>query len=771
MNTKCDIIIPVYNAPDELKECVDSLIKYTDLKQNRIIIINDCSPDPEVTDYLATLSNVKGISVVHNNENLGFVGTVNRGMTISVSDVVLLNSDTIVTENWLSKIKEAAYSDQSIATVTPLTNNGTICSVPNFLEDNTLPEGFTVDSFANFIESISLREYPEVPTAVGFCMYIKRSAIDEIGLFDYETFGKGYAEENDFCCRVIEHGYKNIIADDTFIYHKGSMSFQGAKLDLLKKNLKTLNERYPYYEKNVHEFIVSNPLSNIHENINYRLGSYKYSYQNKGNILFVLHNFFDEAYNHPIGGTEYHVKDIVMTLKDYNAFVMVTNSHEIVVKQYSNGELTCKYNFPLKTMLSLSHFRDKDYSNIVDNIIKSFNIGLIHIHHLIKHTFDIPFIAKLNNIKVLFTLHDYYLFCPKVNLLDENNEYCLEKRSESKCRNCLHSTYGFDTNFINKWKQQVKKMMENVDQFITPSKFTQLLFEKEFEDVRGKISTIEHGVDMNREFSVSKAFKNERKLEIGFLGGIAPNKGSDLIYQLITSYPKEKVQWHIIGGLGDQKINLLEQKNLIKHGTYSRDNLNQMLNDINLDVICLISPWPETFSYTLSEAWANGIPVLVSPMGALKERVEKVRGGWVTDSIRLQDIIIKIDEIYDLEISEWDNVRKNIINYSHKNKDEMVHQYSKIYEESIAVTNYKVNTSTNKMIIKAIKYYLPDKCSGLSNDEYHNQIIALQSELESVKQTMGWKVLEKMRRDNNALLKWGKKAIYMILRYKSKKKK
>lgn len=771
MITKCDIIIPVYNAPDELKECVDSLVKYTDLEQNRIIILNDCSPDPKISEYLETLSNVNGVSVVHNDENLGFVGTVNRGMRISISDVVLLNSDTIVTENWLIKIKDAAYSDQSIATVTPLTNNGTICSVPNFLEDNTLPEGFTIDSFANFIENISFREYPEVPTAVGFCMYIKRSAIDEIGLFDYETFGKGYAEENDFCCRVIEHGYKNIIADDTFIYHKGSMSFQGAKLDLLKKNLKTLNERYPYYEKNVHKFILSNPLSKIHENINNRLQSFKYSYQKKGNILFVLHNFFDEAYNHPVGGTEYHVKDIVMNLKGYNAFVMVSNSHEIVVKQYFDGELTCKYNFPLKTKLSLTHFRDRDYSNIVDNIIKSFNIGLIHIHHLIKHTFDIPFIAKKNNVKVLFTLHDYYLFCPKVNLLDENNEYCLEKRSESKCRNCLHSTYGFDTNFINKWKQQVKKMMENVDEFITPSKFTQILFENEFENVRGKISTIEHGVDINREFPKSKSFDQGKKLEVGFLGGIAPNKGSDLIYRLITSYPKDKVQWHIIGGLGDQKINLLEQQNLIKHGAYDRNNISGKLRDIRLDLICLLSPWPETFSYTLSEAWVNGIPVLVTPMGALQERVDIVKGGWVTESVKLEDIIEKLDEIYSMNNSEWNKIYNNINNYCHKNTKKMVSQYCEVYDKFISFNKYIENFAFNKIIFKAIKYYLPANDSGLSSEEHNNQILALQTELNGIRQTIGWKLLEKMRKENQTLLKWGKKVVYIALKFRNKRNK
>lgn len=95
-------------------------------------------------------------------------------------------------------MRKVAYLDHSIATVTPLTNNGSICSVPTFLEDNHIPAGYDIDSFAHYIENISLKQFREIPTAVGFCMYIKRNIIDEIGLFDQENFGKGYGEENDF---------------------------------------------------------------------------------------------------------------------------------------------------------------------------------------------------------------------------------------------------------------------------------------------------------------------------------------------------------------------------------------------------------------------------------------------------------------------------------------------------------------------------------------------------------------------------------------------
>lgn len=775
----CDIIIPVYNAPDELKDCVVSLLEYTNLESNRIIIINDKSPDPKINEYLNTIKE-NNIIILQNPENLGFVGTVNIGMKYSDNDVVLLNSDTVVTERWLEKMMDVAYSDQAIATVTPLTNNGSICSVPNFLEDNSIPEGYTINSFANFIERISLKLYPEIPTAVGFCMYIKNSVIKEVGFFDQETFGKGYAEENDFCCRVVEHGYRNVLDDHTFIYHKGSMSFQGNKLALLNKNLKTLNERYPYYDKTIHDFIVANPLQPIHANVKLRMPHYTYEYKTKGNILYVLHNFFDENYNQPIGGTEYHVKDIITELKDYYAFVLVTNGSEIVVKQYLDGEFIAKYHFPFRDPIGIQHFHHQEYSEIVEKIMGAFNITLVHIHHLIRHSFDIPHVAAKNNIPVIFTLHDYYLFTPGINLLDDNNEYLYKKgnteeEAKEKINASLRKKYGFHTSFIDKWHEKVNELIEKVDCFVTPCHFTKELFELHYPSLQGKVQAIPHGVTIQKNSRGSeiidvKTKTNETKnLNIGFLGGLAPNKGSNLIYELITKYPKSNINWYLIGGLGDQNLSLLNNKNVFKHGEYKRDELSSILENANLDLVCLLSPWPETFSYTLSEAWLHDIPVLVTPMGALKERVLEVQGGWIADSAEIQDIISKLNEVIDMDNSKIQEVKDNIKNYKFRTKNEMIIDYIELYSKYALDLKYTAYTKKidGKEVLKSLSYYMPMDTS-ISSEQYNNQIYTLQEELQAMRNSVGWKVLDRMRSQNSWILNIGKNTIYMLLKLKRK---
>ena len=133
-----DIIIPVYNALEDLKLCLDSVIRHTDLSLDRVVMIDDMSPDQHVYPYMLQMQQ-PGIVVLRNEQNQGFSGTINRGLMYSDRDVLLLNSDTIVTENWIDKIVACAYSDPAIGTVTPFSNNATLCSIPNFCEENKVP--------------------------------------------------------------------------------------------------------------------------------------------------------------------------------------------------------------------------------------------------------------------------------------------------------------------------------------------------------------------------------------------------------------------------------------------------------------------------------------------------------------------------------------------------------------------------------------------------------------------------------------------------------
>ncbi len=253
-----EIIIPVYKGFVETKKCIQSVLNSNGIDEFKLIIIDDCSPDFEIKKYLSRLQDKKNIEVYTNKKNLGFVQTVNKGLTLTNSDVILLNSDVIVSKNALCNMVLVGNSQAAIATVTALTNRGTISSVPYYNQDSELLNRFSIETFALLMQEMSEKEYEVVPTCVGHCVWIKREVIKKIGFFDDKTFKKGYGEENDFSMRVINEGYKNVVALKSFVYHYGSTSFAQEKEKMVNENKYKLYRKHPSYFFRVKKFIWCN---------------------------------------------------------------------------------------------------------------------------------------------------------------------------------------------------------------------------------------------------------------------------------------------------------------------------------------------------------------------------------------------------------------------------------------------------------------------------------------------------------------------------------
>lgn len=282
---RISVIIPVFNAYEDLKKCIESVLKHLNSK-NRVFIINDRSTDSRVPVFLNSISH-KNVIIINNDINLGFTKSINIGMKASgEDDVVLLNSDTVVTKSWLDKLASSAYSKENIATVTPLSNNATICSVPIFMEENLLPLGYSIDNYAELVEKVSKRVYPEIPTAHGYCMYIKRKILNNIGFFNEELFEKGYGEENDFSFRAINEGFINIMCDDVFIYHKGTASFKDTDRDrFCEEHLAVLEGMYPKHMERIRDYIQKDPNRFVRENIEINSDRYEIPTKKKESVV------------------------------------------------------------------------------------------------------------------------------------------------------------------------------------------------------------------------------------------------------------------------------------------------------------------------------------------------------------------------------------------------------------------------------------------------------------------------------------------------------
>jgi GT2 family glycosyltransferase len=260
------VIIPVHNAAEALANCLES-VRLTVPQTAEVLILDDASDDPAIQPLIRELLGKTGTAwrMEQQTHNLGFVATVNRGMQMTESDVVLLNSDTIVTEGWLQGLHRCLSSSDEIATATPWTNNGEIVSLPEFCAPNPVP--VQLPAIARVIAATGNPGYPELPTAVGFCMAISRAATNAVGLFDEHLFGLGYGEENDFSVRARAAGFRNVLCDDVYVAHVGGCSFLPRGLSPNQESMQRLLSRHPDYLVSVEAFIATDPLSRRREEL------------------------------------------------------------------------------------------------------------------------------------------------------------------------------------------------------------------------------------------------------------------------------------------------------------------------------------------------------------------------------------------------------------------------------------------------------------------------------------------------------------------------
>jgi len=265
-----EIVVPVYNAYEAFSDCLQSLKRHNTTDQ--VVFINDASTDPRISELLAEVD-VDQWTVITNPENLGFVQTANLGLRRSSDHTVLLNSDTVVTDGWLRCMLDCVQQQASIGTITPWSNNAEICSFPENLQYNQEPEN--PDALAAFLSQNHRPEYPELPTAVGFCMLVSAEAKARVGFFDAGHFGKGYGEENDYSLRATAAGLRNVLCDNAYVVHKGNQSFQELDLSPSEETMRRLLDKHPQYLQLIEAFIQQNPLADLRTELIQQLKDHK----------------------------------------------------------------------------------------------------------------------------------------------------------------------------------------------------------------------------------------------------------------------------------------------------------------------------------------------------------------------------------------------------------------------------------------------------------------------------------------------------------------
>jgi GT2 family glycosyltransferase len=423
-----DVVVPVYRGLDETRNCLLSVLKNTGNPLGRLIIVDDHSPDKALSAWLRELAARRQIHLVRNTRNLGFVASVNRGMTEAGShDVVLLNSDTEVPPGWLERLTVQAYASPRIATVSPFSNNATICGYPAN-EGGPPAFGLSVEALDEICRTVNAGRAVDVPTTVGFCMYIRRKALQEVGAFDAERFTLGYGEENDFCLRASERGWQHRLACDVFVYHKGSVSFGDRANKLSARAMSLIMERYPSYQRDIMRHVSLGEVTPFRFTVTASL----FRQSGLPVVLMVAHGLG--------GGVRRHIENLVTRFSQTARFLLLEPT--------SRGTALSVPSLPNHPVLTLPADRIDDLLLV----LRSMAVSRVNIHHLLG--MDVQVRALIHGLGVPFdvTVHDYYAICPQINLLPwRHGLYCGEP-DIADCNACIAQRTSHGARDIVTWR-------------------------------------------------------------------------------------------------------------------------------------------------------------------------------------------------------------------------------------------------------------------------------------------------------------------------------
>lgn len=448
---------------------------------------------------------------------------------------------------------------------------------------------------------------------------------------------------------------------------------------------------YNEYQKIVHSrsWKLTKPIRNINKICKLIKERNEYFVGKNQVVLLFVHSWVNVYAKDDtnIGGTTLHVLDLINGMKSNKKFfaISVINNHYVLVDINENSQKIYDLGIKVKT----THFDKYDFEfyKMVTDIINNLRVDLIHIHHIMNFPCDLEMIAKLR--KTVVTIHDYTFLCPRCFLINNNSEYC-KNICISNCEKC---TKGID--YITR-TNTVKLLLKYANSIIVPDESVNNLIQKYYK-VDNAI-TINHGININNFEPYQISPKKANQKNVAFIGIIDDKKGAQILNKI--SKKASNIKYHLFGWSTIEDLNH-SSDNYEYHGLYKKHELPRLLNENHIDLVCLLSLCPETFSYVLSEVMFAQIPTMAFDIGAIANRIKKHNVGKIIPyGAGVEEIENSINEYF--EKKEYVLYKKNLMKTKTQTVDEMVKQVEKIYNDGYI----PYNKNSKKIYEYLRNYYL-----------------------------------------------------------------
>ena len=602
------LILPVHNAFDILPEALDRVARHSGGGW-RLILVEDASTDARVRPFLETWSadpdRVDRVTLLCNDTNLGFVGAVNRAFEAARhwpgDPVVLLNSDVLVPEGWLPRLL-APLADPSVASVTPMSNDAEIFTLPAICQRTDLAPGT-----AEAIDAAASRLPPgaaDAPTGVGFCMALAPQFLARVPQFD-SVFGRGYGEENDWCQKTRALGGRHIGIGNLFVEHRGGASFGNAvKQRQLERNLAVIRRRYPRYDDAVQDFIRRDPLATAR----LALGLVWAGAEQAGPVPVYLGHAMGGGAEHDLarrvaGHLEAGGSAVVLRVGLRHRFQAELHTrHGVTRGTTDDPEVLAALiaHLPRRRIVYSCGVGDRDPVMLPDLLLRLADGGA-------------------HPVEVL--MHDYFPVSPAYTLLGGNGVYRGVPRANGPLAADPAHTAPRPAGGrvpLADWQAAWGRLMAAAERVTVFSEASRRIVTETYPQAAAASEVIPHVLAQVPPRIPPGAATPP---VIGVLGNIGLQKGAAVLQRLSRDLAQGGAARIVVIGHLDPDYRLAPPSAV--HGAYELRDLPGLVARYGISAWFIPSVWPETFSFTTHEALATGLPILAFDLGAQGEAVAR----------------------------------------------------------------------------------------------------------------------------------------------------
>ena len=564
------IVIPFFDSNYKAGDCLEFMRRNGRHPQQWLLLL-ESGTDPSVAHVLEHFVDHNNYAALANIEHgKGIIAGINTGLKLAPGDVVILNPGYSMSLHWLEKMSACAFSQDAVATVTPATGKSLI---------NTSATGN------------------------GNCVLITRAAFRRVGFLN-ERYSNLAEAMSEFNRRATARNFVHLKDDTTYVEAVG--------IDPISE-----------WERPITQAVAA-----IEGDPSARPGAHG----NTGRLCLL-------AMAHSgSGGAQVTTRDLSITLsRSYRCLLLSMGRSEWRLHQVLDGEvISCRrYAFPSPWRLDSNLGSDR--LSVLEDICESFAVDLVNINHLLGGGPEVIELLAELELPVIFSFHDFYSICPTAHLVDNNGVHCggVCTNGEGECPVNQEFIRGkvptLKHNYVYQHRERMNSVLALCAAFTVPSFMARNRLVESMDSVKeSSFHVIPHGSDLKR-VQLAEEPGGDQATRLVCMGNLNEPKGLKLIGELmaLNASRGRPFEFHFIGAR--QRGFRPEELGGVHHGPYDRKEYLQQVETIRPSFSLLAPICEETFSFTLSESWAAGIPVFASNLGALKERIGTNGGGWLLE--------------------------------------------------------------------------------------------------------------------------------------------